>query len=158
MANSRGMAITQGLLAVSGTSATLISAGVGFIGGLVSSSAAEYLRTHRENERETLRLRAAARLVDEELRNAHDAAANILESRPFARLSTSAWDEQAVRLAATLTAEHWRLVAHAYDRVGGYNWRLEAGVLEADEKQRHASCQKIIAASTDARAVLAAYV
>jgi hypothetical protein len=145
-------------VAVSGATATFISAGVGFIGGLVSSSVAEYLRTHRDNEREKLRIRAAARLVDEELRNAHDAAANILESRPFARLSTSAWDEQAVRLAATLAAEHWRLVAHAYDRIGGYNWRLEAGVLEADEKQRHASCEKIIAASADARAVLGDYV
>jgi hypothetical protein len=145
-------------VAVSGATATFISAGVGFIGGLVSSSVAEYLRTHRDNEREKLRIRAAARLVDEELRNAHDAAANILESRPFARLSTSAWDEQAVRLAATLAAEHWRLVAHAYDRIGGYNWRLEAGVLEADEKQRHASCEKIIAASADARAVLGDYI
>jgi hypothetical protein len=152
------MATIQGVLAVSATAASLISAGVGFVGGLVSSSVAEYLRTHRENERERLRLRAAARLVDEELRNAHDAAVNILEGRPFARLSTSAWDEQAVRLAATLTADDWRLVARAYDRIGGYNWRLEAGVLENDAEQRRASCEKIIAASKDARAVLQAHV
>lgn len=73
--------------------------GLGNISGHVSSSVAEYLRTHREAERETLRLLAAARLVDEERRNAHDTAAALEAPRRSAPASA----ERAMELLDRLT-------------------------------------------------------
>ena len=59
-----------------------------------------------------------------------------------------------MRLASVLSPDDWRLVAHAYDRIGGYNWRYDAGLLASDENQKRTVCEEIITATRDARPVL----
>jgi hypothetical protein len=103
-------------------------------------------------------VRAAIRLVDEELRNAHDAAEKILGGAPFARFPTQAWESERVRLAAVLEETHWTSVAKAYDRVQGYNWRYDAGVLRDDPAERETVCKKVVEDSSAARDRLETYV
>jgi type II secretory pathway pseudopilin PulG len=149
------------ILATSDLRVGLISAVVGgslgLLGGLLSASVAAYLSRQRDKKRELRELRAAARLVDDELRNAVDAATAIDLGAPFAALPTSAWVAERVRLAGALDLDDWRAIAQAYDRVQGYNWRFEARVLEKDEAERKKVCRKIIGDGGVARQRLAGY-
>jgi len=132
------------LLAVTGTTASLIGAFAGFAGGIVGAIAAESLRSRAGAKRNGRLLRAAILRVEDELRNAHDAAAAVLTGEPFAQLPTLAWDDNSIRLAGELHEDDWRVLAQAYDRIQGFNWRLEAGVLEANPTERNEVCEKII--------------
>jgi hypothetical protein len=77
---------------------------------------------------------------------------------PFARFPTHAWESERVRLAAVLEESHWASVAKAYDRVQGYNWRYEAGVLRDDPAEREAVCGRVVDDSVAARDALEGYV
>jgi hypothetical protein len=137
--------------------AAIVGGTLGVLGGLFSAWLASFFARSRDAEREAAQVKAAARLIDDELRNAHDAAVSIEGGAPYARLPTTAWVNERVRLAATFRLEDWDLVAVAYDRVNGYNWRFEANVL-AGEAERRRICEKIIGAVPPARQSLCRYV
>lgn len=139
------------LLASLGSSA--LSAAFGALGGAVVALVAFVLRRFEEERDRKRRLQAAARLVDEELRNAFDAADAILAGEAYASLPVSAWEREGVRLAAGVEFDDWLVIAKAYDRVNGFNWRVEAGVLE-DESERRAICEKITRDAPAARRIL----
>jgi hypothetical protein len=145
------------ILAISETTASLVGACAGFAGGVVAAGITEYIRGRRDRASERRRVKAAIRLIEEELRNSHDAAEKILEGALFAPFPTQAWEAERVRLAAVLEESHWRSVAKAYDRVQGYNWRLQAQVLTNDLAERETICRKIVQDSSAARGVLRQY-
>src|SRR5690348_2965078 len=120
------------LFAVTQTTVGLIGAVAGFFGGIVSAFFTDYLRGRASREQAKEMLRAALLLVEDELRNAADGAASILQDNAYAPFPTVAWEANSVRLAGALPPEEWRVLAKAYDRVHGFNWRYAAGVL-ADE-------------------------
>lgn len=143
-------------LAISATTASLIGALAGFAGGVVSAGITEYIRGRRDRADERKRVKAAIRLVDEELRNSHDAAEKILDDAPYAPLPAHAWETERIRLAAVLEESQWSRVSKAYDRVQGYNWRYQAGVLK-DPVERTMICKKLVRDSSVARDALQQY-
>jgi hypothetical protein len=140
-----------------GIESAVVGGALGLVGGLISASFAAYFDRQRDRVRGALETKAASRLIDDELRNAHDAAVSIKGGEPYASLPTTAWVGERVRLAAAFTADDWDLVARAYDRIRGYNWRFEAGVLK-DAKERNLICDKIVADVPQARDRLTKYV
>jgi hypothetical protein len=139
-----------------GIESALIGGLVGAVGGMLAAWVAYSFERGRDRERLATEMKAASRLVDDELRNAFDAATSIRTGEPFARLPIAAWVGERVRLAGTFEHTDWEAVAKAYDRVNGYNWRLEAAVLE-DEDERLMICEKLIQDIPPARERLKRY-
>ena len=113
------------------------------------------MKTRDAQKQQKVMLRAALLLVEDELRNAADGAASILQNQPYAPFPTVAGDDNSIRLAGELLPEEWRVLAQAYDRVHGFNWRHQANVL-TDDEVRKTVCGKIVADAGAARQLLTA--
>jgi hypothetical protein len=131
---------------------------LGIIGGLIGAWFSAGAARGREEHRAKRELVAAARLIDEELRNAYDAAQSISGGAAYVQLPVRAWEQERVRLAGApeVDAADWETMKTAYDRIRGFNWRCEARLL-SDETEKASACEKIIAAVPPARHALTRY-
>jgi hypothetical protein len=134
----------------------LVGGVLGIFGGLLGTWLASSAQRKRDAERAATELKAASRLIDDELRNAYDAATAIKSGEPYVRLPISAWERERVRLAGAISLQDWETVKSAYDKVHGFNWRFEAGVL-AKDAERFEACDAIISSVPPARQQLRNY-